>query len=422
MKRILYLVLWISLYGLFMSACKHDVDSLKPETTPSTPAPTEMGAVQPVGIPQGVAVTKSIGSTGGSLTSEDGRFTIAIPAGALSKETPISVQPITNTNGTGKGAGYRLLPDGQQFAKPVTLTVTYTDEELERTVEEALGIAYQNAKGIWMAVGGVQLDKTRKTVSIEINHFTDFTFFEYVYLDPEYSVIDPGKAVTIKVYGLATIGTRAASVPKGKEVGLPKPAPVEFIDQWELQGEGSLQGTGKEVVYQSPDQIPNTNPARVIVKLKSPGTEVAQLIARIYVLPEGISIQVAGGDWKHFPKSGANLSGGIKKIDGLLGQESVNISWQGGTGARDALGIFNWTRSTTMFLYHPDPITIYAHLYGTGPDISGGSLKVDNMRNGVLMGSFDVTTAGVYIASAPPIITTSAVRGVFRVRCFDCAK
>jgi len=31
--------------------------------------------------------------------------------------------------------------------------------------------------------------------------------------------------------------------------------------------------------------------------------EVAQLIARIYVAPEGVSLQVGGGDWIHLPKT-----------------------------------------------------------------------------------------------------------------------
>jgi hypothetical protein len=167
MKRITYLFIWVGLYCLFMMACKHDIDPATPDsTTPDptnpTPSTTEPGAVQPVGTPRGTAVIKTIGSAGGSISSEDGRFTVAIPAGALATDVAISMQPITNTNGTGKGDGYRMLPDGQKFAKPVTMTIKYSDEDLAQTIDEALGIAYQNVQGVWMAVGGVQLDKTQR--------------------------------------------------------------------------------------------------------------------------------------------------------------------------------------------------------------------------------------------------------------------
>lgn len=416
-KQITYFLLNL----LLLTACKENTDPAPGNDGPDNAnPPAGAGAIQPVGAPAGVPVIKNIGPAGGTIASQDGRFTVTVPAGALDKEVAISMQPITNTNGSGIGSGYRMLPDGQQFIKPVSMIMSYSDEEIEGTIPEALGIAYQNTKGVWMSVVGVQLDKDRKKASIEVSHFTDFTFFKYVYLDPEYSAIDPGQSVKIKAYALHSINMLASTLPKGREVGLPKPTAVEYIDGWEVQGEGSLQGTGKEVLYLAPGQIPNVNPARVILKLKSPGTEVAQLISRIYVAPEGLSLQAGGGEWKHFGIAGANLSGGIKGIDARNGEEIVNIKWQGGTGPRNAMGIFNWTKTTVTAMYRPDGITQYMQFYGLEADVSGGSLKVDNMRFGILMGSFDVQTAGLYVASNPPVITTSTMRGVFRVKCLDC--
>lgn len=425
MKRILYVLIWIGGYLLFLTACKHQVDPVpgEPLQLPEKPVPgEEIGAVQPVGVPQGVAVIKTIGSAGGSIQSEDGRFNVTIPAGALTTDVPISMQPITNTNGAGVGAGYRMLPDGQQFAKPVTMTVTYTREEVERSMPEALGIAYQNAKGIWMAVGGTQIDTTRKTVSIEVNHFTDFTFFEYVYLDPEFSTIDPGQSVSIRLWGLGWINDALHDFPKGKERPLPKPTPIDYLDGWELKGEGSLQGTGKEVTYLAPGQMPNTNPAMIIARVKSPGKEVAQLISRVYVLKEGVWVQAGGGDWVHLPKAGANLRGGIKGIDAENGQQTINIKWRAGDKPADACGLYNWALPTPGVIYRPNSATEYVHLYGTNPDVSGGALSVDELRFGYIYGMFNVTTAGVYVTSVPPSITTSTMRGVFRVKCLDCAR
>jgi hypothetical protein len=140
------------------------------------------------------------------------------------------------------------------------------------------------------------------------------------------------------------------------------------------------------------------------------------------VVPEGVSIQIDGGDWKHFPVGGTSVAGDIKGIDARDGTSNVNLKWRGGSVVRNALGIFNWTLTTNTFSYHPDAITMYSHLYGTAPSISGGTLKVDNMRFGILMGTFDVQTSGYFVAATPPKLGTASVRGVFRVKCLDCSK
>lgn len=421
MKRISYFIICLL---LTLGACKENTDPAPVGGTPEIPNPPlgEMGAVQPVGSPQGTAVVKTIGASGGTITSGDGRFTVTVPAGALDKDVAISMQPISNTNGSGVGAGYRMLPDGQKFLKGLTMTFAYTDEEVEQTIPEALGIAYQNKEGIWMSVGGVALDKAKKQISVEVDHFTDFTFFEYVWVDPVYKAIDPGRSVTIRAWGLGMINIMAGKLPKGKEIGLPKPNALDYIEGWELDGEGKLSGTGKEVVYLAPAQIPARNPATVTLKLKSPGTEVAELYTRIYVLPEGVSLQVDGGGWIHLPISGANLSGAIKGIDAQDGTRVMNIKWQGGSGPMGALGSFKWTVKTITAIYKPDQVTQYMHFYGKAPYVSDGSLEVDAMRYGELLGTFDVQPAGLYVATYPPVIATSSMRGVFRVKCFDCAK
>ncbi|GAB3907660.1 hypothetical protein GCM10028803_41800 [Larkinella knui] len=411
-----------------MAACKPDGTDLTPPVPsnpdPAPPTPVEQGAVQPVGTPQGTAVVKTIGPAGGSITAEDDRFTVTIPAGALTKDVDISVQPITNTNEAGVGDGYRMLPDGQQFAKPVTMTVKYTAEEGRRTFPKAFGIAYQNAKGVWMAVGGTQVDTTNHTVSIEVNHFTDFTFFKYVYLEPELTAIDPGQSVDIELFDLGSINWLLEDFPKGQERPLPKPHAVDYIDGWEVQGEGKVVGAGKKVTYQSPGQLPATNPVRVVARLKSPGKEVAQLISTIYVLNEGISLQAGGGDWVHFPKAGAHLRGSIKGLDGENGQRTVNIKWEAGPKPVDALGIYPWAKTYPGIIYRPDPITEYTHLYLVDKKvyISEGSIKATDMKYGVIFGTFDVKSSGAFVLSIPPVVSTSSLRGVFRVKCMDCVR
>ncbi|HEY6902384.1 MAG TPA: hypothetical protein VI233_17125, partial [Puia sp.] len=63
----------------------------KPEQggTASTPLITAVGS------PKGTSVSKQIGASGGSLTSTDNGITIEIPAGALSSDQTITIQPIS---------------------------------------------------------------------------------------------------------------------------------------------------------------------------------------------------------------------------------------------------------------------------------------------------------------------------------------
>ena len=58
-----------------------------------------------------------IGPDGGSITSDDGQFTLEIPAGALSEDTEITVEH----NG---GLSYEMGPDGLEFATPALATLS----------------------------------------------------------------------------------------------------------------------------------------------------------------------------------------------------------------------------------------------------------------------------------------------------------
>jgi hypothetical protein len=71
-------------------------------------------------------VTATIGAGGGTLTSSDGNVTIAIPAGALTDSTQISIGGAQSapTNDQMIGAAYEIGPSGTQFAAPATLAMS----------------------------------------------------------------------------------------------------------------------------------------------------------------------------------------------------------------------------------------------------------------------------------------------------------
>ena len=74
-------------------------------------------AVLPIGQPLDEPSFETIGPAGGVLKSADGQITIEIPAGALTQDRYIGIQPIKNTAISGLGNGYRITPHGKIFKK-----------------------------------------------------------------------------------------------------------------------------------------------------------------------------------------------------------------------------------------------------------------------------------------------------------------
>src|SRR5215211_4697592 len=101
-------------------------------------------SVTTVGTNSGTAVTKTIGSSGGTVVSDDGEVELIIPSGALSANTDITIQPITNNIPTGR-TSYRFTPNGQQFAKDVTIKFHYEENDVAATKPEYMQVAFQNA-------------------------------------------------------------------------------------------------------------------------------------------------------------------------------------------------------------------------------------------------------------------------------------
>jgi hypothetical protein len=87
--------------------------------------------------------------------------------------TEVSIEPITSTCKGNTGHGWRLKPHGKSFNKPVGLTVDYSAHKDSISLREALGLAYQDEKGIWRFMGATEVSKTTHTVSTFTDHFSD---------------------------------------------------------------------------------------------------------------------------------------------------------------------------------------------------------------------------------------------------------
>jgi hypothetical protein len=278
--------------------------SCKPDDAPLPVVPPVKEPEVPVfttekGAPEGTAASAVIGSGGGALTSSDGRVTLNIPAGALSANTAITIQPITNHMPNGKGLAYRLSPDGQQFSKPAMLTAHYKAEDLEGTSSEALGLAYQDNRGAWLAKPKVAVNTASKTVSKEISTLKDYSLYTDYMLVPIRATLLPGETVELMV----KVVDLKHPVGDGNEDLLilgEKLAEASQIKSWKLNGQngpvsganGSLSGTGAKMNYKAPDTAPAVNPVAVSVEMDGPkGTKIL-LISNISIVKKMWRMQV----------------------------------------------------------------------------------------------------------------------------------
>jgi hypothetical protein len=167
-------------------------------TDTSKPQPTGVGTLT------GTPVSQVIGSSGGSITSTDGSAELVIPAGALSANTTITLQPITNTCPAGIVSAFRFSPNGLHFNQPATLIFHYPDSVLKNTIPGLMGIAVQDSNGYWKVANKVNNDTIAHTISASIVHFTDYSPMDLINLHPLSPAVNPGKtdALFIEIFSL----------------------------------------------------------------------------------------------------------------------------------------------------------------------------------------------------------------------------
>lgn len=252
-----------------------DLSSLTPEVTPK-------------GIPTGSVYTQQVGVAGGKVQSPDGKISIDIPTGALSANTTIGIQPITNEAPMGAGNAFRLTPEGTVFAKPVTITIKYGGD-----MQPGLSwIVTQKADGTWMGDRNTQTDETAKTLSVNTTHFSDWVTGKLIdfRLSPQSAVVRVKGQVQLYVNGfkkMESVGDDEL-VPltplykKNADDDALAPLPVllaEKMEQlknyrldfkdWRLSGQGNLKPAGSKATYTAPDKIPSPNQVTVSVDINA---------------------------------------------------------------------------------------------------------------------------------------------------------
>ena len=113
-----------------------------------------------------VKSTALIGPGGGSL--QIGKYSLRVPAGALSQSVQITGEELPDTVNS-----VRFSPEGLQFAKPATLTMTYANCSLLGIILPKQ-IAY-TTDNLQILSFLVSLDNVlSKTVTGQVNHFSRY--------------------------------------------------------------------------------------------------------------------------------------------------------------------------------------------------------------------------------------------------------
>jgi hypothetical protein len=162
------------------------------------------------GTPYGQLVSKEIGPTGGTIISEDGKVELIFPAEALTANTNISIQPITNLAPNGAGKAYQFEPSGIQFKKPVQIIFHYSDEEAETCPPDLMAFAIQDHKGKWSFFDYEDWDSIGKALKGVIQHFSGLSNVNKLQLTVDKK--------SIKVNGRTSIEIVDISQKWGKEV------------------------------------------------------------------------------------------------------------------------------------------------------------------------------------------------------------
>ncbi len=262
----------------------------------AVPVPT------PVGTPNGNPVTVTIGSNGGNIVSTDSAVELRFPNGALSANTQITIQPITNNAPNGLGNAYRFSPDGLKFSTPVNLVFHYTDEQIAGTISDLLGIAFQDSSGIWYGLKSFTVDTVNKTITTSIKHFSDWTFFACLKLTPQHASLRVSQSHKLDITYVSDYETAdellAPLVPKDFE-------DVTWVVNENVNG-NSTYGTisspshGREgyniqeVTYTAPSKVPSQiNPVDVAAIFNGQLTFMRRTLNDIRIRSE---IQIVDGD------------------------------------------------------------------------------------------------------------------------------
>jgi hypothetical protein len=259
-KIIVFTFLFISVNGLAQSDAAEDTIT-KP-------------AITAIGKPDGEKIEIKIGKDGGSFISSDGKIELKIPEGAISKKIIFSIQPITNLMPNGNGKAYRLEPSGIQFQKTLELIFHYDEEEAKDTMQLLMGIAMQNDKGQWFGLKNYTIDTISKTLTGNVNHFSDWGKFDKIKIYPSYARLKVKKSMNLQIDVVSSEEEELTPLMQDDLSPLKK-RKIPWKATWAANDiingnatEGKIAVTSKtSIKYTAPSSLPPKNPVAVTADL-----------------------------------------------------------------------------------------------------------------------------------------------------------
>lgn len=397
---------------------------------------TAAGKVTPVGIPTGAIESRVFSINGGTWTTSDKRLTIKFPQGAVSVNTTVTVQPISNQTPGGTGSAYRITPHGVNFAKPVSITFNYVHDDISATIARALSVAYQDSNGIWQAQEAGANDTVAKKITINTTHFSDWSLFKSYEIIPNIAFIPTGSSILIKVVKRLTTNEPVLPLPAGPVYDTLDAS----VKSWTLAGAGQLQPAGNKATYTAPLTVPATQPVKATAELATT-TGKYLLVTNIFIgngqagqggsfTGQGVVFRVDKGPWKY-----AICPNGVKVMHTSLGDERYITAFVPGSINADAVSFHwigrgvvgtttKWTTTFPDFLYtcQENNSSIYYVQFALpeGTASAGGIkwLATNEVQGGYTSGSFTITTSGKTVAprtGVPPPPSNHLVDGFFNV-------
>ncbi len=121
----------------------------------------------------------TIGPRGGTIVSNDGRFSLEVPAGALSREVDITIAEADCTTMDLPGAigsCYQLGPRGTGFLHPATVTYEI-DEELDGLAADSLALSVRH-NADWNLLADRVIDRDQGILQASAGYLSAFAIVE----------------------------------------------------------------------------------------------------------------------------------------------------------------------------------------------------------------------------------------------------
>jgi hypothetical protein len=437
-----FLIAWA--FIALVVACKKEPLDVGPDPIPNEP---DIPTAFPIGKPTGSETVFTVTPAGGEYTRPDNAIKLVIPAGAVSKATTITLQPVENTAPAGSGQSIRLLPHGVQFAKPITIQFSYTAEDQTSSLTQALGLAYQDEQGFWRFATNPIVDKTKKTVSVTTTHFSDWTLANWFRITPRYEHTPEGGIVSLQVVDYFISSEDGAkdpfeTIPKEMYMRDAKPLDARYIKNggkgtaWQVGGPGEVVGNGSAATYTAPDYVNKPTDVSVSVELVDPTSSFRGqylLIADITVTPKSsMAYRIGKGPWMIIPGAVvAQSKPGQYGVSAILKdsvtdeiKETVTILWRGGVGKHtwdgngDDQPEYPNTMQYTLGYAKGVPNLVVSSWYmddDEGWVDSGGVVDIEEMSNvgGYVKGTFRASQAGVFSVKQGKEVDRVMIEGYF---------